>query len=105
MCDSVLLANQDQSPRDSIKGACDPAHAIKWTSYPKALEPEPSHQAGCSSLTSDILLMTVSAHCLILFFVSGMSVLQNFGARRAEGLRIEINLVSRLHFTTYYLDN
>jgi hypothetical protein len=83
-----------QTLDDSMKDACDPAHPIESTSHPKPLEPDPSHQPGCSSLTSDIRLMPISVHCFILFFPSGMSalsVLQNFGARIVEGLRIEIN--------------
>lgn len=77
-----------------MKDACDPAHPIESTSYPEPLEPDPSHQSGCSSLTSDIWLMPISVHCFILFFLTGMSalsVLQNFGARIVQGLRIKIN--------------
>ena len=77
-----------------MKDACDPAHPIESTSYPEPLEPDPSHQSGCSSLTSDIWLMPISVHCFILFFPTGMSaltVLQNFGARIVQGLRIKIN--------------
>ena len=77
-----------------MKDACDPAHPIESTSYPEPLEPDPSHQSGCSSLTSDIWLMPISVHCFILFFPTGMSalsVLQNFGARIVQELRIKIN--------------